>query len=207
MISLARANRRRRWLPVVFVPLVAAVLPACHRSRLPTTGDDGGTSGAAAPLLGLTSGTYLLELTGYAASFNPQDLLCSPAGVPNAGTDVVSTVELALDGAEWVARSAPGALGLELRLRDAGRRDTGGEAVSGTATGSAADMGLFRPARDLRVTIRGADGSAAGVVSGVSSAGVFLLGRIAGAISFSDNNGATSTCPAISWTLQRMPGR
>ncbi len=202
------------WLWRGFVPapllLAVALLTGCHHSSLPTTGDG---IGAPPPFsfLGLTAGTYILELTGYAFSLDPEIEACQPVGVPRSGTNLVTTTEVRLEGEEWVARSAPtGPMemdGLELRLRDAGRREIGGEALIGLVTGSAVDQGLFRPARDVRVSIGGAGGSSGAEVSGTASAGPFLLGRVTGAIDFSDSTGATSTCPTVSWTLQRRPGQ
>ena len=190
--------------------LAVALLTGCHHSSLPTTGDGIGPPPPSSSL-GLTAGTYILELTGYAFSLDPEIGICQPFGVPRSGTNLVTTTEVKLEDGEWVARSAstgPTEMdGLELRLRDAGHRNPGGEALTGLVTGSAVDQGLFRPVRDVRVSIRGAGGSSGAELSGTTSAGPFLLGRVTGAIDFSDSTGATSTCPTVSWTLQRRPGQ
>ncbi len=180
----------------------------CDRREGPTAPDEPGTSGpgSSARALSLTAGTYLLELTGYALSYNPDIQPCQPIGIPRAGTDLLTTVDLASEGDEWVGRSTASSGGtIELRFRDAGVYLTGGEVLVGSLAGSASDLALFRSARDVRIAIRGAGGSSAADLTGAAIAGPFLFGRASGAIELSDSTGAMSSCPSVSWTLQRLP--
>ena len=57
--------------------------------------------------------------------------------------------------------------------------------------------------RDVQVTL-GSSSSGAATFDGESNSKTssFMVGRIAGAVRFSDSQGVSSTCSAIQWSMQ-----
>jgi hypothetical protein len=177
----------------------AAVLLAC--GVMSTCGGPAATAPDSSPLP-LRPGRQLLTLAGFASSVDPAFPACTPIGQPRDGTSVATIVLLAQEGAEWVARSEPALGSLELRLRGIGT-SSGAYQVAGSVNGAATDIGLMGVVRDVRVTIgREAGGPSATLDGAMSPAGALVVGRIAGALRFSDSRGGSSTCPAIQWSMQ-----
>ncbi len=180
---------------------VAAVLTAC--------GVMSGCGGSAATApdsssLPLRPGRQLLTLAGFASAVDPAFPPCTPIGQPRDGTSVSTIVVLVQEGAEWVARSEPALGSLELRLRGIGT-PSGWYQVAGSVNGAAADIGLMGVVRDVSVAVgRNAGGASATFDGAMSPAGTLIVGRIAGALRFSDSRGGSSTCPAIQWSMQKM---
>ena len=176
--------------------LLAGLAMAAACGGQPATAPD-------ASVLPLSPGTQLLTLAGFASSTDPAFPSCTPIGQPRAGTSVNTTVSLTREGSEWVARSTPGTGSIELRLRGAGA-STAGFIVAGTMTGTAADIGLMGVARDVSVTLGGAAGAGLATFDGetTSKASALIVGRVTGALRFSNSQGGSSTCPAIQWSMQ-----
>jgi hypothetical protein len=124
-------------------------------------------------------------------------------GSPRGGTSVATIVLLAREGGEWVARSEPALGTLELRLR-ATASTSGGYAIAGTVTGTAADAGLMGVVRDVRVTLGLGTGTGPARFDGrmESATSSVVVGRVTGPLRFSDSEGESSTCPAIQWSMQ-----
>ena len=150
----------------------------------------------------LREGRQLLTLSGFAVSVDPALPPCGPAGQPRDGTSVNTVVLLTAENGVWVARSAPDMGTIELRLR-AGTNVVNGYPVTGTISGTGIDVALMGVTRDIRVTIASPTGGAAtfdGETTTKSSS--LIVGRISGAMRFSDSAGVSSTCSAIQWTMQ-----
>jgi hypothetical protein len=126
-----------------------------------------------------------------------------PSGRPRDGTSVSTFVSMASEGGEWVARSEPGLGSIELHLRLAGA-STAGYAVVGSIAGTARDVGLMGVIRDVNVTVASATGVGGASLEGETTSRVsrFMVGRVTGALRFSDSHSSSSTCPAIRWSLQ-----
>lgn len=177
------------------VCLVVGVITACG-AQPPSTPSS---------TLVLRTGRQLLRLTGDA--FSPgQNRICAPFGLPPAGTSVNTYVQLEQSGAEWVAQTILGQAGtIELRLRDAGLRQMGGQAVVGTIRGMAPDSDVpevFHDATDVRALVSDLQGTGQAQLDGTASIASYVSGRIVGSIAFSDSLGRTSTCREISFSLQ-----
>ena len=170
----------------------AIVLLGCGSSP---TGSDAGA-------LPLTAGRQLLTLSGFAISSDPSLPPCAPAGQPRDGTLVNTVVLLTSENGSWVARSALNFGTIELHLRPSGTAVTG-YGVTGTISGTAIDVGLMGVPRDVQVTL-GSSSSGAATFDGESNSKTssFMVGRIAGAVRFSDSQGVSSTCSAIQWSMQ-----
>ena len=152
--------------------------------------------------LPLAQGRQLLTLSGFVVSSDPTLPPCSPAGQPRDGTSVNTIVVLTNENGVWVARSEPSFGTIELRLR-AGTSAAAGYPVTGTISGTGIDIGLMGVTRDVRVSFASAAGGAAtfeGETTSQSSS--LIVGRVTGAMRFADSQGASSTCPAIQWTMQ-----
>ena len=154
-------------------------------------------------MLPLSPGTQLLTLAGFASSTDPAFPPCTPIGQPRDGTSVNTTVTLTREGSEWVARSVPGTGSIELRLRGVGA-STAGYVVAGTIAGTAVDTGLMGIVRDVSVTLGGPAGAGLATFDGetTTKASALVIGRVTGALRFSDSQGVSSTCPAIQWSMQ-----
>ena len=176
-----------------------AVLLAC--GVMSTCGGPAATAPDSSPLP-LRPGRQLLTLAGFASSVDPAFPACTPIGQPRDGTSVSTIVLLVQDGVEWVGRSEPALGSLELRLRGIGT-SSGAYQVAGSVNGAAADIGLMGVVRDVSVALgREAGGPSAMVDGAVSPGSPLVVGRIAGPLRFSDSRGASSTCPAIQWSMQ-----
>lgn len=186
-------GRWRRLLPAVMLAGWCGVLAGC-----------GGQSPAApdASALSLTPGLQLLTLGGFAGSVDPAFPPCTPIGQPPSGTSVATLVSLAIEGREWVARSSSGNGTIEVRLRPSAS-SANGYTVVGTMAGTARDVGLMGVVRDVSVTLRSTGGGAASF-DGETTArlSAMVVGRVSGALRFSDSLGASSSCPAIQWSMQ-----
>jgi hypothetical protein len=163
----------------------------------------GSSPTAAAPAgVPLSEGRQLLTLSGFAASSDPTLPPCAPIGQPRDGTSVNTIVMLTNENGVWVGRSALNLGTIELRLR-AGATAAAGYPVTGTISGTGFDIGLMGVTRDVRVTFASTTGGAAtfdGETTSKSSS--MVVGRVSGALRFSDSQGVASTCPAIQWTMQ-----
>ena len=160
------------------------------------------------PDLPLQAGPQWLQATGFSWSSDPEFPVCTPFGVPRSGTAIVTVVDLAREGQQWVARSPSGSDGtLEVRLQGSSEGSAYWD-VSGTIGGRAVDVPhiSFIPARDLRIALSGADGvglaDLEGRLSSPPLAYPFAHGRISGLIRFSDSTGDESSCPAVTWSIQ-----
>ena len=166
-----------------------------------------GGSGSA-PSFELQVGLQLFEIIGFNISSDPQFPPCS-FPLPAGGTYVATAVLLQREGNGWVARSAPPAVAnIEIRFGDARVVSMGRPTVSGTISGSAADLAYGagqHTAHDVRVSFAGGGGMSAtfqGTVSGNS----FLTGQVTGGSTFTDSQGVASECAAVLWTLQPARG-
>ena len=130
--------RLRPLLPAVILVGSCVVMTGCG-GQSPTAPDPSALS--------LTPGLQLLTLAGFAGSVDPAFPPCTPIGQPPDGTSVNTLVLLAIEGGEWVARSAPGNGTIELRLRPSAS-SANGYTVVGTMAGTARDIGLM--GRDAR---------------------------------------------------------
>jgi hypothetical protein len=148
----------------------------------------------------------VLTLSGFSVSIDPAFPPCTPALQPAAGLSVNTVVMLAKEGGEWVARSTAPPGTIQLRFRDAGPSSNGyGYRVAGTVSGSAVDVALNGVVRDIRVSLGSAAGGAgAALFDGETATPItsLIVGRVTGALRFSDSQGQSSTCPAIRWTMQ-----
>lgn len=153
--------------------------------------------------LGLRPGRQVLTLAGFSLSSDPRYPPCTPLGVPRDGPSVDTLVNLAREGDGWVARSVDGMGDIEIRLREVGQTASG-IMVQGSGRGSALEANIHNLPRDVRARMNGANESEAAQVEGATASpvSVFVGGRIAGTIRFSDSQGATATCSAIQWTMQ-----
>jgi hypothetical protein len=153
--------------------------------------------------LPLAPGRQLLTLAGFASSTDPAFPPCTPIGQPRDGTSVNTIVSLTKEGSEWVARSTPGMGTIDLHLRSTGA-SSGGYGVAGTITGTALDIGFMGVARDVSVTLGSTPGGGLANFDGetTSRASSMVVGRVTGALRFSDSQGLSSTCPAIQWSMQ-----
>lgn len=186
---------KRRHVALCFV--VASVMTACSG---PSPAGPSSTSSA----LVLRTGRQLLSLTGFSSSPDP-NRICTPPGLPPSGPLVYAYVQLEQSGAEWVARTRPGDEGsIELRLRDAGFRQMGGQAVVGTIRGMASDsdVDVFHSATTVRALISDVPGSGLAELDGSASIASHVWGRIVGSITFSDSLGRGCTSREISFSLQ-----
>jgi hypothetical protein len=192
------------------VALAALLLTACGGAGSPLRPSD--TSARSMPSLEthqLTIGPQWLELIGFGLSDDPEFPSCAPLLVPYDGTGVVTTVDLARDRQEWVARSSGvGAGDVELRFHASGHSRMG-TSVAGTIRGVAVNVQSGRdtlPLRDVRAILAGPAGleraTVEGTIPGIVS---FVLGTMSGEIRFSDSYGNSSTCSKILWTLQPNP--
>lgn len=181
---------------------MAAVLIAGVCQVAGACGGDSATAPDARPVP-LRPGRQLLTLGGFAGSVDSALPPCTPIGQPKDGTSVNTIVLLRQEGAEWVARSEPATGSLELRLRGV-ETSSGGYRMGGTAIGSAADVGLMGVVRDVTLTVGPSAGGAAAAVDGDMAAAnsSLVVGRVTGALRFSDSRGASSTCGAIQWSMQ-----
>jgi hypothetical protein len=168
----------------------------------------GGRSAAAPDPVGLSlaPGPQVLTLAGFTVSLDPEFPPCTPALQPAAGLSVNTFVVLVKEGGEWVARSTAPQESIELRFRAAGSSSGGyGYRVTGTISGSAVDVALTGVVRDIRVSLGSAAGGAgAAVFDGETATPTtsLIVGRVSGALRFSDSRGQSSTCSAIRWTMQ-----
>lgn len=161
----------------------------------------------------LSPGAYWMQIYGFALSDNPLEPVCTPPGVPSAGTSVIVGVNLEPSDHGWLATAAvdagtPGTSGtpgmIDLRFAQAGTATGQGEVIAGSVRGLGYDttVGSYRPATNVSVTIRGFPEEAA-TLRGVAAPGApFLYGDISGRIAFSDPSGATGSCRVVHWTLQ-----
>ena len=146
-------------------------------------------------------GRYSVTLIGFDLSTDPRIQVCSPVGVPPAGKNMQTIVDLRQEGSEWVARSIAGAGDVVIRLEEAGTSNGAIVPIQGSATGTALWADPRFPAVDLRVRF---DGTAPASGELTRFAG-FINGQISGTIIFSNSNGAASTCPMVLWTMQPIP--
>ena len=188
----AQSQRLRSCVVVLVCVAVLAAVISC------------GSSGPSSPSsLGLRPGRQVVTLGGFSLSSDPRYPPCTPLGVPRDGPSVDTLVNLAREGQEWVARSVGGMGDLEIRLREVGQT-AGGITIQGSARGLALEANIHNVPRDVRARLNGATDTESAQVEGSSAspASAFVGGRIAGAISFSDSQGSTATCPAVQWTMQ-----
>lgn len=180
-----------------------AVLLWCSCALAAACGGQSATQPDSSAVVPLTVGQQLLTLGGFSVSFDPTFPTCTPPGQPRDGTSVNTVVALTKEGAEWVARSAPGTGSVELRLRGTGR-SVRGYLVSGTVTGSARDMGLMGIIRDVSVSLGSASSGEAATFDGetASPSSSLIVGRVTGTVRFSDSQGHSSTCSQIQWSMQ-----
>jgi FlaG/FlaF family flagellin (archaellin) len=190
------ARRRTRYSRT---QTLAAVVVVSAGSLVVSCGGRSATAPAALPLV---PGRQLLTLAGFASSTDPAFPPCTPIGQPADGTSVNTVVSLTQESGEWVARSAPAMGSVEVHLRSTGT-SSGGYGVAGTITGTALDTGLMGIVRDVRVTLSSTSGGSATLDGETTTpASSLLVGRMTGALRFSDSQGLSSTCPAIQWSMQ-----
>ena len=185
-MTLARTNPRRfrTW----FAPVLLWTTWGCGDS--PNRPQNIG--------LGLPEGRYSVSVIGFDLAADPRIQVCSPIGVPSAGKNMQTTVDLRQESSEWVAHSTTGAGDLVIRLRESGPSSGSTVPVLGSATGTALWSDTRFPSRDLRVRFDGIATASGDLTRGVS----FINGQITGTIVFSNSGGETSTCPMVLWTLQ-----
>jgi hypothetical protein len=198
------ANRAfaRHWIRCICTRTrIGAVLLTSACSLAVACGGRSATAPASSALP-LVPGRQLLTLAGFASSTDPLFPPCTPIGQPRDGTSVNTVVSLTKEGAEWIARSEPSMGSVELHLRSTGS-STGGYGVAGTITGTALDIGLMGVVRDVRVTLGSASGGSA-TFDGETTTPMssLVVGRMTGALRFSDSQGLSSSCPAIQWSMQ-----
>lgn len=164
------------------IALVGLMAAACSSPSSPTKN------------LPLRSGRHLLEMTGFGLSTDPQAPVCSPFATPPAGTRIMTFVDLAFVGEEWVARSVAGTL--EIRIRATGEAFQGGLEVTGSAYGTAPDVAIpgVNVDHELDAIIDG-DQDERAEISGTAYQAGRIIGRISGRIRFVDRQGRTGTCP------------
>jgi len=151
--------------------------------------------------LAVRAGLQLVNIHGYGISSNPDFPPCMPFGVPYAGTGLYTSLRLAKEGNDWVARSLSQEQGnLVISFRSNGVTDVVGAHVTGVATGSQVDTGYpgIASAHGIRMFI---DGTAE-VSGSVPLSWSFLTGRMVGTFRFVDDQGKTGTCTAVYWDLQ-----
>jgi len=151
----------------------------------------------------LRTGPQYLQATGYSLSNNADYPACMPFGVPPSGPGITTSVTLAIDGSDWVARSTGQSGSVELRFHITGGQSlqcVGGETIAGTIQGTGVDVAIppLKAAVDVRATFLGANGTGPANVDGAICPGSLTIGRVTGTIHFSDSNGLTSSCPAVS---------
>lgn len=196
--TLAVAGWRRSRVGTL--TLVVCFLCLC---ALPTACGGKTTQPDSSGLLPLAPGRQLLTLGGFWTSFDPAFPACAPAGQPRDGTSVNTVVLLAREGGDWVARSVPTMGSLELRLRGNGT-SARGHLVEGTISGMALDMGLMGVIRDVRVSVASSSSGGFATFDGetASPSSSLVVGKVTGAVRFSDSQGQSSTCAAIQWSMQ-----
>jgi hypothetical protein len=174
------------------VILLAGGLSAACGGRAPAAPDS--------HALALQPGLQSIQMTGFAISSDPLYPPCLPPGIPRAGTALWTTVMLAREGSEWVARSPPGLGDLEIRLWSDDRAGAGArQTVVGTMRGHGVDS---ERGFDVRVTVTGDTGGARFDGEKLSPYSGFIGGRLTGVIEFSDSTGAASTCTAVQFAIQ-----
>jgi hypothetical protein len=191
------SHRSRRWIVVAVAAGVCSLLTAC--------GGKTATQPESSVPLPLTAGRQLLTLGGFWISLDPSFPPCAPPGLPRDGTSVNTIVDLAREGGDWVARSAPAMGSLELRLRGTAP-SARGYIVAGTISGTALDIGLMGVIRDVRVSLASSSSGGFATFDGetASPSSSFVAGKVTGTVRFSDSQGASSTCAAIQWTMQPL---
>lgn len=157
--------------------------------------------------LRLESGRYWLEI--FALSIDDrQTPTCRVAVATAGGTFVTTPVQLAADGAEWVATSVDGAGSIEVRLRSVSQPTIKGVPLAGSLRGVGHDLSPLpgRPTGDTRVIVSGPGGGGATLEGAGSPGSSYLSGELVGAISFADGVGTTATCALARWSLQPATG-
>lgn len=173
--------------------LVAAATLSCGRSPIGPDPDP------TPDTLYEKAGLQRVSISGFGLSNDPEFPVCTPFGVPMAGTQIITTMLLAKEGADWVARSvSPEDGDAVIRFRGTGGGLIGKPTLAGTATGFQRYTGFGpRPPDVVRLII---DGTA--VIDGVSDFGLFTYGKMTGSFRFVDDKGNTGNCTVVAWDLQ-----